>query len=341
MPETDVVKPITLDVIDMKAPALSTTSDMPVVETKPDASNEGKPPEPKDKAAPESESKDEGKTEGESATPPAETAASDEPPKKPAKGVQKALDRLTKQREEAEARAKAAEEERDRLLKAMQEGRTHPPAGDEAPVVDEDPAPEKPTKADFSDPEAWDAAVIKYADDKAAWTARREVKAAREADQKAQAERAQKEAQQAVQEAFTARIEVAKQKYEDFTEVAESPDVEISMVMAHAIVNSDQGPDIQYYLGKHPEEAKRIAMLRNVSDQLMELGVIAASLRGPAKAEASEPAPKPVTSAPAPIKPVSGGNASVEKSPNEMSMEEYAAFRKPQLQSERRPGGRR
>jgi hypothetical protein len=36
----EIVKPITLDLLDTKAPALSATSDMPVIETKPDASPE-------------------------------------------------------------------------------------------------------------------------------------------------------------------------------------------------------------------------------------------------------------------------------------------------------------
>lgn len=342
---TDALKietPKTIDLIDTgtKYPALSATSDMPVIETKPDAANEGKPPETTEApAAPPAEVKQEGKTEGESATPPAESAASDEEPaKKPAKGVQKALDRLTKRAEEAERKAREAEENLTRTLKAIEEGRLQPPKTDIAPVAESDPEPVKPNKGDFSDPEAWDAALIEYADQKATWTARREVKAAREADEKRQTERAAQEAQNAIREAHAARVEKAAVKYEDFHEVAESPDVQISIPMAHAIINHDQGPDIQYYLGKHPEEAKRIASIPNIAGQLVELGVIAASLRtqsAPAKAES-----KPISTAPAPIKPTAAATASVTKSPDEMSMDEYASWRKAQLQAERRPGRR-
>lgn len=335
-------QPKTVDLLDTKSPALSATSDMPVIETKPDASNEGKPPESEAKAAPPAKDEQDGKTEGESATPPAETAASDEEPaKKPAKGVQKALDRLTKRAEEAERKAREAEEALQRTLKAIEEGRAHKPSTDETPENVTDPEPAKPNKADFSDPEAWDAAIVQYADEKAAWTARREVDKARQADEKQRIERAQAEAQKAVADAHAARVEKAVEKYEDFHEVAESPDVQISLPMAHAIINHDQGPDIQYFLGKNPAEAKRIAAIPSVAGQLVELGIIAASLKQTKAPASAESVTKPITSAPAPIKPTTAGTAGVTKSPDEMSMEEYAAFRKPQLNAGMRPGGRR
>lgn len=345
MPEVAVKKEAVLDILDTKSPALSTTSDMPVIETKPDASNEGKPPETK--AAPE-EKKPEGKTQGESATPPAESAADDEEPaKKPAKGVQKRLDELTRQREEAERRAKAAEENLRLALEGRE--RAKPPEPDrEEPKQDleEEPEPTRPNRADFSEPDAWDAAILKYADDKAAWTARREVKAANAAFLKKQQEQAQRDAQSAVIAAHNERVEKAKAKREDWAAVAESQEVKISVPMAHAIITSDDGPEIQYYLGSNPKEAERIAALP-VPMQLRELGRISMMLEAkgapPAPAAPSAPAapPKPITSAPAPVKPAASGATDTQKSPDEMSMEEYAAYRKPQLAADRRPGGRR
>ena len=125
--------------------------------------------------------------------------------------------------------------------------------------------------------------------------------------------------------------------------------------MAAAIMQHEQGPEIQYYLGTHPEEAARISAFTvpyvdngkviqapDAARQLMELGLIAASLRAPAKpAEAAAPPAKPLTQAPAPLKPAAAGAASVTKSIDEMSMEEYAAHRKAQLAKEARPGARR
>src|SRR5512146_1961731 len=113
-----IKKDLVLDILPTSAPALSSTDDMPRVETKPDASNEGNPPAldaPAAEAVP-----DEGETSGESATPAGEETPASDAPKKPAKGVQKRLDELTRQREEAERRAKAAEENLARALKAME-----------------------------------------------------------------------------------------------------------------------------------------------------------------------------------------------------------------------------
>jgi hypothetical protein len=328
MPELKIEKPMTLDILDLKSPALSSTSDMPVIETKPDASPAPAATEPK---------KAEVKTPSESATEPAEPAASDEPAPKPAKGVQKRLDELVRQRVEAEARAKAAEENLRLALEASRPA----PAEPKAQPQEEEPEPKRPAKSDFTDPEAWDAAVLAYADEKAAYVARREVKAARAEDEQKRLDTAQAEAGRALREVHAARVEKAKTKYADFSEVAESPDVHISIPMAHAILNHEQGPDIQYFLGKNAAEAQRIAKLAPHM-QLVELGMIAASLRAPA-APAAEPVaetPKPITKAPPPISPVSSGKADVTKTPEDETMEEYAARRKKELNSERRPGVR-
>lgn len=342
MPEIVVDKPKILDILPTKTPALSSTSDMPVVETRPDASNEGKPPE-LTKAAP-----DEGKTdETESATVTAdETAASTEgEPKKPAKGVQKRLDELTRQREDAERRARAAEEREARILKLLEDRAAPPPPApkEEAKPDTTDPEPERPVKSNFADPDSYEAAVLDYADQKASWTARKEVAAARAADEKARREQAQATEERTVREAHAGRVAKAKEKYADFTEVAESPDVEISLPMAHAIIGHELGAEIQYHLGKHKDEAARIRALP-VALQLMELGNIAAGLRAPAPAAvaASATPAKSISKAPAPIATVeAAGTSAGEKSLEEMSMEEYAAARRPAIASSRKPGGRR
>jgi hypothetical protein len=53
--------------------------------------------------------------------------------------------------------------------------------------------------------------------------------------------------------------------------------------MAHAILHSEQGPDIAYHLGKNPAEAERISKLAPAL-QLVELGKIASKLEAPAEA---------------------------------------------------------
>jgi len=326
----EVEKKITLDLLNVSVPAMSSTSDMPVIETKPDATNKGAPPkEPEAKesetmAAPEAETPADDKTKEESATSPEETSASDEPVKKPAKGVQKRLDELTREREEARRLAESERQERLRLL-ALLESKDKPKAQPDG----EDPEPQKPVK-DPANPEAYEAALEKWIEERSSWTARRETKTIlEEANRKAAEQQATERAREA-QQVYASRVEKAKVKYPDYTEVAESPDVQISIPMAHAITQSEDGADIAYFLGKNPEEAKRISSLAPPL-QLVELGKISARL--------TQPTPKPVSAAPAPGKPIKA-SAEVTKTPEEETMEEYAARRKKELAADRRPGVR-
>ena len=92
------------DILDLHTPALSATSDMPVIETNPDASpkEEAKPePTAPVEAAPAAEKSEE------SATPEQPDDPSAEPEPKKAKGVQKRIDELTRQREDERRRAEA------------------------------------------------------------------------------------------------------------------------------------------------------------------------------------------------------------------------------------------
>ena len=56
--------------------------------------------------------------------------------------------------------------------------------------------------------------------------------------------------------------EAARDKYEDFEQVAYNPKLPITDVMAQTIQASDNGPDIAYYLGTNPKEADRISRLQ-------------------------------------------------------------------------------
>jgi len=102
--------------------------------------------------------------------------------------------------------------------------------------------------------------------------------------------------------AYQDREEAARDKYDDFEQVAYNPSLRITTVMAETIQESDVGPDVAYYLGSNPKEADRISRLSPFL-QAKEIGRIEAKL-------ASEPAPvKKTTSAPPPIKPVTARSA--------------------------------
>ena len=107
--------------------------------------------------------------------------------------------------------------------------------------------------------------------------------------------------------AYADREEQARDKYDDFEQVAYNPNLPITDVMAETIQASDVGPDVAYYLGANPKEAARISRLAPFL-QAKEIGKIEAKL-------ADNPPVKRTTNAPAPITPVtarSSGNSSYD-----------------------------
>jgi hypothetical protein len=122
--------------------------------------------------------------------------------------------------------------------------------------------------------------------------------------------------------AFQGRIETFRAEHEDFEKLVFDPNLKISETMVGVLMDSDRGPEVLYYLGKHPEEADRISGMSAFA-AARELGRIEERLN---KGE-SQPAPvKKVPKAPAPIRPVEG-SGSVDKSLAEMNNEEYRRAR--------------
>jgi hypothetical protein len=119
------------------------------------------------------------------------------------------------------------------------------------------------------------------------------------ANQRAQELLAQREAAQqqaAILESYRDREEEARDRYEDFEQVAYNPSLPVTDVMAQAIQASDIGPEVIYWLGSNPKEAGRIARLPPVL-QAKEIGKIEMNLT-------SNPPTKRTSSAPAPLAPV-------------------------------------
>ncbi len=324
----EIEKQVTLDLLATNEPPLSSTNDMPVIETKPDATPVK---EVKEEVVPAA------KEEEKSATPdkPDDSSATPEPKK--SQGVQKRIDELTRQREDERRAREAAEARELRILAALERATG---VGKEEKTVDTEPV--KPQPAGFSNPEAYDEALQNWISEKAAYIADRKVSQRLEEERKNTLQETLAAQQRKVQEDFQKRVEKTKEKYPDYSTFAESPEINVSFPMAYAILNSDQGPEIQYYLGRNPEEAKRISSINitdqngqvvpDVARQLVELGMITAKISTPAAP------PKPVSAAPSPIKPISKASEAV-KTAEEESMEEYAARRKKELNAVR-PGMR-
>ena len=102
--------------------------------------------------------------------------------------------------------------------------------------------------------------------------------------------------QSQVLESYQNLEEAARDKYDDFEQVAYNPKLPITNVMAETIQSSDIGPELAYYLGSNPKDAERISRMTPLG-QAKEIGKIEAKL-------AAEPPVKKTTSAPAPISPV-------------------------------------
>ena len=141
------------------------------------------------------------------------------------------------------------------------------------------PVPSEPLKADdFADTQT-------YADALAERKAQ-ELLAKRDAE----AERA------ATLDAYHDREEDARNKYDDFEQVAYNPKLPVTETMAQTIQATENGPDVIYYLGSNPKEAERIARLSPLL-QAREIGKIEAKL-------GDNPPAKKTSTAPAPIAPV-------------------------------------
>lgn len=119
------------------------------------------------------------------------------------------------------------------------------------------------------------------------------------AERKAEELLVQREAakQQAeILDAYHDREELARDKYDDFDQVAYNESLPVTEVMAQSIQASEVGPDILYWLGSNPKESARIARLSPIL-QAKEIGKIEASL-------SSNPPVRKTSTAPAPIAPV-------------------------------------
>jgi len=109
-------------------------------------------------------------------------------------------------------------------------------------------------------------------------------------------QREEQRQQSEVLEAYRDKEEAIREKYADYEQVVQNPNLTISTAMAQAIQYSDIGPEIAYNLGTNPKEAERIYRLSPIL-QAKEIGKIEAKLM------ANPPVTK-ITNAPPPISPV-------------------------------------
>lgn len=156
-----------------------------------------------------------------------------------------------------------------------------------------------------------------YTADRAAWAARQQLTQA----ELKRAEEAAKRAEEGVtserREAVNDVLEEGQSKHADYRDVVSNPNLALSHEMLSAALEADNSADVLYYLGKNPDAARQMAGLNPVA-QAVEVGRLSTRLSAPKKK---------TSSAPAPIKPVKGNSAKLDKSPSDMTYDEYKAWR--------------
>lgn len=208
--------------------------------------------------------------------------------------LEKRFSELTKQREAARLEAERERNAREALEARLKELETkvNPPKSEE-------PDP-KPDPSQFND-------AIEYAEALAEWTADKKL---RERDQAELARKAEEE-QSRMRQKFQERLDAVKQDLPDYDDMIASSDVAVSGPVTDAIIESDVGPQILYYLAENPDFARELAE-KSITSQLRSIGRLEAKFE---KLETPKPSVKePVakkSNAPAPINPLkSGGNPS-------------------------------
>lgn len=157
-----------------------------------------------------------------------------------------------------------------------------------------------------------------YIADRAAYAGQKGVIEGQIEEAKEAATETDKERQRQRAEGFKEAVAEASERLKDFDKVALGNHWSPTPAMLDVIMDSDKGPDLAYYLGSNPEEAASIAKLP-VHLQAVELGRISATLAAP-------PKPRQSTAKP-PLKPLKGGKVSATKDPDDMTYDEYAAWR--------------
>lgn len=145
---------------------------------------------------------------------------------------------------------------------------------------------------------------------------------------------AEQERTREVFETYNDAAQAARVKYEDFEEVVGRKDLKIPQAAQAAVIEAGPlGPDIAYYLGKHPELCYELAEMSPMR-AVATIGQIEAQLQKPgARSQKSEERQQPVprsrtiTSAPAPISPVTGSSRKTMTPMDELPYRDYKRLR--------------
>lgn len=127
--------------------------------------------------------------------------------------------------------------------------------------------------------------------------------------------------QQKAQQDFKERQEAFRAATPDFDDVVEDADIQVSHAVITEIVESERGPELQYYLAKNPDEAKRLSGLAPLA-LAREVGKIEARLTTSQPVKTAK-----TTSAPPPPNVTGKSTPTSTKDPGEMTPAQYREWR--------------
>lgn len=213
-------------------------------------------------------------------------------------GFQNRIDKLTRQKADAEREIE--------FWKRQALGKDG-----EKPAAPKEPAPAKATDAkpqpgDYSSWEEYEDAAFEWR------LAQREKRLEAARGRETQ----QVEARAAHEKFWTDAAKLAD-VYPDFEAVVRNDELQISAPVAQMIMQSDKAHDLAYHVAANPALALELSRMAPV-EAARKLGRIEATL--------SRPAPRTVTQAPPPAARLKGGDVPA-KDPEKMSMDEYRAWR--------------
>ena len=265
------------------------------------------------------ENSEEGSDDSEASEEEEEESEEDNGEEKPRKrrrgGYKRRVQKLSKKLSEAE---REAEYWRKQALGAKG---SEQDAGAEKDIQKETPADGRPTPDDFESPEDFVEAL-------ADWKFEQKMKA-HDANKSISAQ--QKELEEKAQRLQKA-VEEFSLEHDDFEELIEDINhIPVSATIQEALLDSDNGAALMYELAKHPEQYEKINSMPPVKAAIA-LGRFEAKYLSSSSKEKTKLDVKKKTNAPRPLNPVkSKGSGASTKSPDEMSFQEYKAWRAQQM----------
>ncbi len=213
-------------------------------------------------------------------------------------GFQRKIDKLTREKADREREAEYWREQALRTAKVE-------PTNAESPKVDA-----KPKEDDFKTHAEYVEALTDWKVDQKVKTLRAE-----------QTEQQAKTQRNAVESTFQEKQKEFKAATPDFEEVMADADIQVSKAVLDEIVTHDNGPALQYFLAKNPDEAKRLSRLTPLA-LAREVGRLESRFVSAPSAKTAT-----VSKTPAPPNPVGKSSSTSTKDPGEMSPAEYRAWR--------------